>query len=326
MLDSDSLLRLLATGRFCSGSRLAAEHSVSRTTVAKSIRRLEKRYQIEVQKVPGRGYRLRHPLVLLDEDEIRRCLPNKGDGLLSRLEIHRILDSTNGYLMNRSGRLNEAFDVVVAEQQTAGRGRNGRRWLSGFGSGIAMSIGMRVDCRMMALSGLSLFVGLVVADALHGSGLVGCQLKWPNDLYWNDRKLGGILIELSGESEGPTSLVIGIGLNCYRGAYCASIDQPATTLEEAGVDLDRNQLIASILRVLGERFPRFLEAGFVAFKDEWNALSLLTDRKVEVMQGGSRFIGWFKGIDDGGAGLVQTQDGIRVLNGGEISLRKRVVY
>ncbi len=321
MLDSRVLLEALADGRFCSGAELARRHGVSRTTIAQGMRLLEQEYRIEVQRMPGKGYRIARPLHLLDAERIRALLPPQTNKHVAEIETHIRLDSTNSYLMGRRGELCDAYHVVLAESQSGGRGRNGRSWSSGFATQLAMSIGWRRARRMDSLAGLSLVVGLAVANGLRAQGYDDVGLKWPNDLYWQDRKLGGILIELSGEADGPFAIVVGIGLNCVREEFFGDIDQPVVALHEFGNEPDRNALVAALLGSLDRSIEHFHEAGFTAFEAQWREIDLLSGREVDVILGNTKRRARYLGVDAGGAAMIDAGQGVERLTGGEISLR-----
>ena len=207
------ILNLLADGEFHSGTELSAALAVSRAAVWKYLHSLSE-LGLEINAVSGKGYRLEKALELLSAQQIKESLSLKTLSLLSKLEIHPQIQSTNTYLAEcaktvQSGR------VCFAESQTAGRGRRGRQWVSPFGSNLYLSILWQFDNGFAAISGLSLAIGVAVVRALSEIGINEIGLKWPNDIYWQHKKLGGILIEVSGESSGECHAIIGLGLNLY---------------------------------------------------------------------------------------------------------------
>lgn len=317
------LLRDLADGRFCSGASLAARYGISRTTIAQCIRQIEDSFRIHVHKVPGRGYRLTEPVDLLLPDSIHSNLSADDRARLAALEVYDHLDSTNSYLLSGRVSLEKHYHVVFAEAQTAGRGRNGREWVSPFGRNILMSVGWRVDCPMRRLGGLSLVVGLAVVEALEASGFPGIGLKWPNDLYWEGRKLGGILVEVAGEADGPVSIVVGMGLNCHLdSAHGGGIGQPFASLKELPGTVDRNHIAAAILSALFRGLPLYMESGFERFRAEWRRLDILAGLEVNVLRGKDKSTGVYLGVDSTGSALVNFGGQIHALTGGEISLRR----
>ncbi len=317
------LLRDLADGRFCSGASLAVRYGVSRTTIAQCIRQIEAAFRVHVHKVPGRGYRLLEPLDLLLSESIYSKLSSDDRGRLAALEVRDKIDSTNSYLLSERVSLGRRYHVVFAERQTAGRGRSGREWVSPFGRNILMSVGWRTDCSMRRLGGLSLIVGLAVVDALKSLGFSGIGLKWPNDLYWEARKLGGILVEVAGEADGPVSIVIGIGLNCHLDeTHGRRISQPFASLKELSRRVDRNHIAAAILAVLFRMLSLYMENGFAHFHADWQRLDILSGLEVNVFRGKDTSTGVYLGVDSTGSALVNVGGQVHVLSGGEISLRR----
>ena len=182
------LIRRLADGRFYSGQARADELGISRAGVWKRLNRLGEQLQLEIQAVPGRGYRLAEPLELLDREQILCVLEPKVAGALSDLHLHQRIGSTNSWLMEQAAAGAASGSVCLAEQQTEGRGRRGRTWASPFGANIYLSLLWRFSQAPAQLSGLSLAAGLAVLRALQRQGVQGPGLKWPNDLLWNGRR------------------------------------------------------------------------------------------------------------------------------------------
>ncbi|HLZ96715.1 MAG TPA: biotin--[acetyl-CoA-carboxylase] ligase, partial [Steroidobacteraceae bacterium] len=207
-----SLLLLLADGRLHSGERLAQALGVSRTAVWKGVLRL-RTLGIDVRAVARRGYQLPEAIELFEERAIRAAMAGERSYRLHSLEILFDVDSTNTRLLAAGAAPPGCADVVLAELQHAGRGRRGRRWVAPFGGSIALSMNWSFDDASRVNPALSLCVGVAIARALERAGASGIGLKWPNDIWFNDRKMGGILIEVRAEAGGPAHVVIGIGLN-----------------------------------------------------------------------------------------------------------------
>jgi BirA family biotin operon repressor/biotin-[acetyl-CoA-carboxylase] ligase len=205
-----AVLRTLADGEFHSGATLAAAAGMSRASVWHAIRELETG-GLTIYKVRSRGYRLSAPVDVLDGDRIRDRL----GALASRfqLDVRGAVASTSTALLEAAAHGAPTGRVIVAELQTAGRGRLGRPWLSGIGASLTFSLLWRFERGAGWLGGLSLAVGIAVARVLRREGARDVGLKWPNDVLWHGCKLAGILIELHGEAMGPSAAVIGIGLN-----------------------------------------------------------------------------------------------------------------
>jgi BirA family biotin operon repressor/biotin-[acetyl-CoA-carboxylase] ligase len=320
------LLRLLADGREHSGEALAAPLGVSRAAVWKQVRQLSA-WGLSVEAVAGRGYRLSAPLDLLDESVLLASLPDRARDRLRRLELVDELASTNETLLAVTDLAPGRADVCLAEFQTDGRGRRGRQWLAPFGSGICLSVSWCFAEAPPQLSALSLAAGVAVRRALSGLGIDGIELKWPNDILWRGRKLGGILCELRIEAAGPAYVVIGLGVNVRlppavraaiveTGIEVASIDEIA----EGGLPA-RSALAAALVNQLLLSLEEFDRDGFQPFFDEWSAADALVARAARVEHGATLTEGTARGIDLDGALLLEVDGRIRRFVSGEASLR-----
>ena len=189
MVNPLELLRQLSDGAFYSGQKLAAQHGVSRMTIYHSMSRLAE-LGVAVVRVRGRGYRLSRPIDLLDERIILSRLEPYYASHIGGLEVLAKLDSTSSYLLRRADQGAPGGLVCLAEYQTAGKGRRGRRWVSPFGSNLYLSLMWRFDAYSAELSGLSLLVGLAVAGMIRDLGGKDICLKWPNDIICHRQKLG----------------------------------------------------------------------------------------------------------------------------------------
>ncbi|HRD48861.1 MAG: biotin--[acetyl-CoA-carboxylase] ligase [Candidatus Competibacter sp.] len=263
-------------------------------------------------------------LGLLDRDRILAGLTDAARAGLSRLEVYSVLDSTNSYLLSRIDEDWPSGAVCLAEQQQAGRGRQGRSWLSPFAAGLAGSLLWRFPVSAAALSGLSLATGIAVARALRQIGVAEVGLKWPNDVGWRGRKLGGILLESGGQA-GAFFVVAGVGLNvALPKAEATAIDQPWVDLAEilgAG-RVSRNHLAALLISELIETFFRFQHSGFASLAAEWANFDQVAGRQVRLNLPNATVIGIARGVDATGALLLETAEGrITPYIGGEISLR-----
>jgi BirA family biotin operon repressor/biotin-[acetyl-CoA-carboxylase] ligase len=260
----------------------------------------------------------------LDRDRILAGLSDMARAELTRLEVYPTLDSTNAYLMAGACAGWPGGAICLAEQQTAGRGRQGRVWLTPFGASLALSLLWRFNAPPEALSGLSLATGIAVARALRDSGVPEVGLKWPNDVWWRERKLGGILLE-SGGASGMFHVVAGIGLNVALSSQDAvQIDQPWVDLREilGPVPMARNRLTATLIGELIGTFVRFQECGFAGFAEEWACFDRVRDRPVRLLLPNGAVAGIARGVDTAGALLLETDNGrISPYLGGEIGLR-----
>lgn len=229
-------------------------------------------------------------------------------------------DSTSSVLMQRAASGAPSGSVLVADCQTAGRGRRGRTWLSAPEASLTFSLLWRFGGPVSSLAGLSLAVGVAVAQALEALGAQGVGLKWPNDVLLYDAKLAGILVELISERRG-VSTVIGIGLNLR--APAAEFSLPAAGLALALPDLpDRHAVLARLLVALAAALDRFAAGGFAALQPEWQDRHAWQHRPVRLMQdAGEEISGICLGADEDGALLIRTPGGIRRFLSGDVSLR-----
>ena len=306
------LLALLADGQFHSGSALAMSLNISRSAVWKQVLGLTE-LGITSVAVRGKGYKLDRPLQLLDAQHINNLLTAQNQALIQTLQVVPHIASTNSYLLEL-GRQNRTGVVCFAEQQSAGKGRRGRHWVSPFGSNIYLSILWRYELHGPdVLSGLSLAVGVAVVRALTSLGITGVGLKWPNDLIHQGKKLGGILIEVSGESAGPCYAVVGLGLNVHLAASQASgIDQAWTDISQilgAANSLSRNRLAASLLNELLPVISQFEHTGLAAYLAEWRRYDCLNGQTTNLFVGNQHYSGTVLGIDNNGLLLFAKADG-----------------
>lgn len=317
------LLAALAHGEAVSGSDLAARLGVSRAAVWKQIGRLRE-LGLEIEAQAGRGYRLAAPIEWLDARRIRAALEPAEAARLSDLAVHWQLDSTSSELQRRAAADARDGLACLAEWQDAGRGRRGRVWRTPLGGGLALSLLKRFDDGMAALGGLSLVVGVAAARALSDCSIEGVGLKWPNDLVARGRKLGGILVELGGDSMGPCHAAIGIGLNLRLDASAAAaIDQPWIDLAALAGDRlpSRNRIVARLLARLFEALDRFAVDGFSAFAADYARYDVLQGQAVRVLRADQAQDGIARGVDERGALRVAFADGERCVDSGEVSIR-----
>jgi BirA family biotin operon repressor/biotin-[acetyl-CoA-carboxylase] ligase len=323
------LLRELSDGEFHSGEDLGASLGLSRAAVWKHIQALQQD-GVAVESVHGRGYRLPAKIELLDGDSIGDRLSAPVRARL-KLEIFDDIESTNEYLMRAKERAEpRSVRICLAERQSAGRGRRGRAWQSPYATSLACSLLWRFEAGAQALAGLSLAVGVCIAQLLQRMQLTEVRLKWPNDLLWRHYKIGGILIEIAGDAAGPCDAVIGIGLNVSNrrsaSASMAKVDQPWMDL--AGItpgcgNISRNELAAGLIESLCHCLPEFEARGFAAFADAYAGYDALYTQPVTVINGNQRLQGIADGVDNDGSLRLKTAAGVEKIRAGEISVRIR---
>ena len=314
----------LASGTAISGRVLAERMGVTRAAVWKQIEGL-RALGLDIRAQTGRGYQLATPVDLLDVVAIRAALARDTRECLGDLRVHWQLDSTSSELLRQQARDPRDRLVCMAEVQSHGRGRRGRAWQMPLGGGIAMSLLKRFDGGMAALAGLSLVIGIALVSALEDCGIRDVGLKWPNDLVAHGAKLGGILIELGGEAQGPCHAVIGIGLNLRLPAACtAAIAQPCIDLATLadGAPPSRTRIVARVLDRLVEALDRFAATGFAAFTTDFARHDVLRNRRVRVLRGDTEHEGIARGVDERGALRVAFADGECAVDSGEVSVRE----
>lgn len=319
-----TLLTLLADGHFHSGTVLAQALNISRSAIWKQIESFSE-YGIEIIAVNGKGYKFTRPLELLSEVQIAAELTQQTVTLLSKLEIYPQIDSTNRYLVECAQHEANSGQVCFAESQTAGKGRRGRQWVSPFGSNIYLSILWQFQNDPASIAGLSLAVGVAVIRALRELGLTDIGLKWPNDIYWQEKKLGGILIEVSGEAGGSCSAVIGLGLNLYLPVKeTGSITQPWTDLEQiiGSKNYSRNHIASILLNHLLPVIANFETDTLSHYLSEWRGYDVMLNKAVSIYIGSQSIEGVVMGVDDNGMLLLKNSAGeIKTFASGEVSFR-----
>jgi BirA family biotin operon repressor/biotin-[acetyl-CoA-carboxylase] ligase len=321
----------LADGAVHSGEQLAARHAVTRSAIWKTVGNL-RQLGLPVESVPSRGYRLAVPLVPLDGARIRELLEPQVRARLRSAEVAWSLSSTNSVLLGRGERPGRDappaghFDFLAAEYQSAGRGRRARHWLAPPGGALCLSLGWSFAALPTGAAALSLAVGVCVRRALAEFAPLPVQLKWPNDLQAQGRKLGGILIELRAETAGPAYVVIGVGINCALSTALAGRVRDTGTepidLAALGVAAcDRNRLTARLIGEIAQGVLEFEQRGFVAFAREWSAADALAGHRVSVSAPGGEFIGRAGGVAADGALRVERDGELRLFHTGEVSVR-----
>lgn len=318
------LLPLLSNGEFHSGQDLADALGISRTAVWKQLKKLEV-LGLEIESVKGRGYRIPGGVDLIDDTRVRAGLNGEARALLVEFSRAEVIDSTNKEALRRIRQGAKSGLVCTAEQQTAGRGRMGRPWVSPYARNLYVSVVWEYTQGASALQGLSLAVGVAVAESLKSCRLPEVQLKWPNDLLYQGAKLGGVLLEMVGEPSGNCQVVIGVGLNVAMPSVAAgSIDQAWTDLSQMSDGVDppgRNELLSALLNHLLPLLADFEKTGFSPWRDAWQALDVHSGKSVILSAGANQMAGIARGVDERGALQLETSLGVQSVHGGEISLR-----
>lgn len=310
------LVDRLADAQWHSGEALAAELGISRAALSKRMAQLRE-WGLDLESRQGLGYCLRHPLERLDAQTIAQ-----GCGQRWRVAVEPVIDSTNRALAETASAQDP--QALLAEMQTAGRGRRGRSWQSPFGSNLYASMAWTFASWPAQLTTLPLIVGIITARAITevAGELPGLRLKWPNDLWIDGRKLGGILIEPRGEATGQCRVIIGIGLNIgMQGDPEQAITQPWISLDQAAAQrVSRNALASALLRGLHAMLVEFASSQFAGWAEDWNRLDATRGQMVR-LSGEKTLEGTARGVSEHGALLVETDDGLQAIYSGDVSLR-----
>lgn len=313
------LLRQLATGNAVSGEALATGLGVTRAAVWKQIAAL-RAMGLPIEARSRAGYRMPWPVELLDVPTIVAAL---GPAPAAPVHLYWELDSTQDQLARLLPRAPD-LTVALAERQTLGRGRRGHGWISPPGLGITLSCLKYFAEGPAALSGLSVAMGVCVVQALAGLGVPGLQLKWPNDVVADQGKLAGILIEVSGEYDGPSVVRVGLGLNVRLApSVHGALDQPVVDLATlcGGTPPGRNALAARIIAHLRAGLLRFEQEGLAPFAQDFAHMDWLAGKPLTVRgpHGPQAAIG--RGIDAQGALRVEIDGRTSTVHSDKVSVR-----
>ena len=263
----------------------------------------------------------------LDCDKIRRPIQSVLGARLENLEVFSEIDSTNSYLLDQPAPSLGQFRVALADYQTAGRGRHDRSWQSPPSSGLCMSTAYTFRQVPADLTGLTLAFGIGVIEALRRLGIAGVRLKWPNDIIAHDGKLGGILTEIRNAAGKIVTVVTGIGLNVDLPAAMHVLER--STMMNKIVDLKqctdnpptREELSVAVIECLFDCVVKFESEGFAPFHDDWKKVDWLSGRQIIVEGADGRCAGTADGVDDDGALIVRTDQDLRRIINGSITLQ-----
>ncbi|WP_257284946.1 bifunctional biotin--[acetyl-CoA-carboxylase] ligase/biotin operon repressor BirA [Endozoicomonas sp. SESOKO1] len=321
----EKVLELLADGGFHSGEALGSVAGISRAAIWKKLKMLEA-LGLQIDSVKGRGYRLHPGVELLNN---KRILDALDPSVREAVVVHTCLKtaSTNDLVREIPVASPSIKGVCLAEYQTSGRGRRGRAWDNPFGSTISMSLRWFYSAGMASLEGLSLAVGLGVLKALERCGAGNLKLKWPNDVLWSSpdgfQKLSGILLELHGDPTGDCEVIIGIGVNiALSQKQINNINQPAVDMQRVcGTTVSRNRVASELINGLCRTLDIFSQRGFGHFQEQWEQYDAFAGQNVVLDASGNMVSGIASGVNGHGGLLLKTSEGMKIFNGGEVSLK-----
>lgn len=319
------LLNALSDGKCHSGSALGDQLGISRTAIWKQISQLNQ-MGLDVERIAQQGYQLNQPLILLNKEKILNKIAAQLTDNLPEIITFASVDSTNRYLKDLPS--SKQIRLCTAETQTQGRGRFGRHWESPFAHNICFSLRWPMNCCLSRLSSLSLVIGLAIIKTLEQFSIgddIG--IKWPNDIYWKDKKLCGILIEVLAESNGDSEVIIGIGMNVNTDTRKTCLDLGAwcSLYEISGKTFDRNLLIAELFIQINDYLQQFLQSGFNSFIPEWQAKDYLADKMISVSQPISTHKGRACGVNELGQLGIVNDEGEKIwLSSGDTSINRSI--
>lgn len=313
------ILALLSQGRMISGEEVGEAVGTSRAYVWKRIESLKKQ-GIEIVSARGEGYRLPEGQELLTVEKLATYLS------VSTLPLRLCwrLPSTNVAAIELALEFPDAEFVLISESQTEGRGRRGKQWLSPFGADLYMSYKVPFEGGAKSFQGLSLVVGVAVITALKKvTNAEDLSLKWPNDLYYQGRKFGGILVEMTGDINGKCDAIIGVGINATFDSAEQTGQEVASIHEFIPEQTNRNFWVAEVINELSDTLQKFRQVGLTPFIERWSAYDFLKGQPVSVFLGETHIQGVALGVGETGALEVRTSKGVQSFYAGDVSVRKQ---
>ena len=320
-MKAEIIRKLKETDGYVSGQQLCETLGVSRTAVWKAIRRVrDEGYQIEA--VRNRGYRLLRTADVLTETECRSDLAGRWLG--NPFYFFDETDSTNTQAKLLAERGAPEGTLVLAETQTAGKGRRGRSWVSPPGDGLWFSFVLRPSIRPSVTPMLTLVAAMAVAAGIEDVTGLPARIKWPNDIVISGKKAVGILTELSAEALETNYVIVGIGINVNTTDFPEEIRKTATSLYlESGVYFNRSSIVAAVMKRMEPYYKTYLSTVSLAeLRDEYMKRLVSLDRDVVVLEPQRERRGVCEGIDHNGCLLVRGEDGsVERVMSGEVSVR-----
>lgn len=299
------LVDILNDGHYHDGTTIGETLNITRSAIWKAIKKLQN-YGVKVDSIKGKGYSLLEPLILLNQKLIKQNLSQKNIDIT----IFETINSTNDFLKKIP--CNQKLNICLAEQQTQGKGRLGRNWHSPFGQNIYLSCAYPFQKDVSELAGLSLVVSLAIVKTLENYGLPNAiSVKWPNDIFYDHKKISGNLIEIQAESHGICHAIIGIGINVnMMEDEEESISQPWISLRKITASyIDRNQLCILLIENLMNYLKQFEEQGLPSFIEIWNAADILMKKEISLKTGDKKITGKAMGINNIGHLILKLKDG-----------------
>lgn len=320
-MKSKILTILRSETNYISGEKISEDLGVSRTTIWKAIKDLRAQ-GYEIDSVTNKGYKLIKAPDILTANEIKPIL--KTHSLGKEIYDYKKVTSTNQLAKEKAGEGAMEGTVLIAEAQTAGRGRLGKQWDSPEGTGIWMSMILRPSVLPSEISSVTLLAGLAICKAIRKLTKLEAYIKWPNDIVVGGKKVCGILTEMSGEIDRVNYVILGIGINVNTQHMPEDLQQIATSLAiEGGKEYIRKDLVAELLMFFETYYTNYLkESSFASMRDAYKELCITLQNQVKVIDEAESYVATPVDIDKTGALIVDKEDGTRqTIVSGEVSVR-----
>lgn len=320
-MKSEILHILRNQAGYVSGQELCEKFGVSRTAVWKAVNQLkEEGYEIEA--VTNKGYRILACPDVISAEEVKSLLSTRWAG--QEIAYYSVIDSTNNGAKRMAEEGAAHGTLVIADEQTGGRGRRGRSWKTPPKSAIAMTLIVRPKLPPEKASMITLVMGMAAASACRELLGLPVEIKWPNDVVINGKKICGILTEMSAEMDDIHYLVIGIGINVNMEEFPEEIRDVATSLSiQAGHTVNRAEVISHCMKYFEQYYEAFMETGDLSgLKDTYNEMLVNLNTEVRVLEPGNEYCGVSRGINERGELLVERENRtVEAVFAGEVSVR-----
>lgn len=319
-MKAEILKMLRETDSYVSGQELCNKFGVSRTAVWKAINQL-KENGYEIEAVQNKGYHLLSAPDIMDKTELESIHATEWAGC----EIYYFgsIDSTNTKAKELAEEGHPSGTLVVADRQTAGKGRRGRSWESPSGIGIFMTLMLKPEINPNHASMLTLVAAMATTRAIRRVTGVPAMIKWPNDIVMNGKKVCGILTEMSAQFDYINHIVIGIGINVHNEDFPEEIAQTASSIYlESGQHIHRASLIEAFLEEFEDVYAEYLKTeDMEGLQKEYDAMLVNRGRQVRVLDPKEPFEGKAMGITKKGELIVDTWESRKLVSSGEVSVR-----
>lgn len=306
---NQEVLKLLSKQDFLSGQKMATELGISRTAVWKAVKSLrEEGYTVE--SVTNKGYKLVAASSELNETLLTSMV--KDSSLFSEVIYKDSVDSTQKLAFGKITDIKEPF-IVVAGEQTEGRGRFNREWASPEKRGLYMSAVFKPDIYLNEIIKFNLFISLAIANAIEKSFNLDAGIKWPNDIYINGRKVCGFLTEVISENNMIQSIICGIGLNLYHTEDISKLETATSIEDELKLDdkkdLDMESFLKQLIIDLEKQYDQFINMPFSSIREEWISKSIIFGKEMRISEMNRTFMAKPVDITDEGFLLAADQYG-----------------